>query len=258
MPQVQYLNMPNIGSALGGFGSSFLDETLNKYKTRQEEDALQQVLSQFGPETSMEDKAQALLGAKNVPFQQKQATISSLSDLDKAAKQAEHNKKMLKLQEEKNLQSQKKFDLDLQKLSRKERAEYQKETDPINVGLGTLERMKQLRKKGNLGLAAHQGKLYPFGGETRKDIGAYEMAGKSLIQMVSTIPIRNRLEFEAMADKLTDPYISDAEAEGLLNELTNRLEQELALKNQKYSGYEGPQNTSENPKEKPPLDSFRR
>lgn len=86
MPQVQYLDIPNIGSALGKLGGGFLDEMTNQYKQGRESDALQQILSEFTPDMTDEQKAQKIYGAKNIPFEQKKQVVSSLGDLNKQAK----------------------------------------------------------------------------------------------------------------------------------------------------------------------------
>lgn len=80
--------------------------------------------------------------------------------------------------------------------------------------LETIQQMKDIRKKGNLGIGT--GFRSYFDSDTARDMGKYEQLGKSLISYASTIPIRNQREFNVLADKLFDPSIRDAEAEGIL------------------------------------------
>lgn len=86
---------------------------------------------------------------------------------------------------------------------------------PFQAGLETIQRMRQLGEKGNLGRGSA---LYGFfGGETAKDRGEYEQLGKSLISLASSIPIRNKEEFETLAHNLYDPSIPDSQREGILD-----------------------------------------
>lgn len=123
---------------------------------------------------------------------------------------------------------------------------------PLQGAMDTLNRMKALRKKGNLGI----GSTYsPFSG-TRKEAGEYEQLGKSLIQYATNIPIRNRLEFETLAEKLYDPTTTDATAEGILNAMERIITNSL-----QSAGGETSQNKpsigSIGSKERPPISSFR-
>lgn len=81
-------------------------------------------------------------------------------------------------------------------------------------GLQTIQRMKELRKQGNLGFRGPSDLFFP---EVRKNRGEYEQLGKSLISLASNIPIRNQKEFETLSEQLYDSTISDARAEGILN-----------------------------------------
>lgn len=96
----------------------------------------------------------------------------------------------------------------------------------IQNALGSVEKMRSIRSKGNLGRGSSL--LGFFGGETARDRGEYEQLGKSLISFASTIPIRNRLEFETLAEKLYDPSITDAESEGVLNSMEKILQDSLS------------------------------
>lgn len=112
----------------------------------------------------------------------------------------------------------------------------------------TVNRMREIRKKGNLGRGSSI--FGYFGGETAKHRGEYQTLGNSLIQIASTIPIRNREEFKKLAGSIGDPDITDAEAEGILNGLEKIINDSV----EKFGGTEKGQ-----VKEKrPPLGSFKR
>ena len=87
----------------------------------------------------------------------------------------------------------------------------------LNLALQTVGEMRRIRAKKNLGRGSSL--LGWFGGEAAKDRGEYETLGNSLIQYASNIPIRNRVEFEKLAGRLSDPDITDKEAEGILDGL---------------------------------------
>lgn len=118
------------------------------------------------------------------------------------------------------------------------------------AGLQTVQRMREIGKKGHLGIGSSiQG---AFLGEARKDRGEYEQLGKSLISLASTIPIRNKVEFETLAHNLYDPSLSDEKREGILNAMEQIISQHL--------GSQGGSNQmmNEPKKERPPLSSFKR
>lgn len=125
-------------------------------------------------------------------------------------------------------------------------------TAPFKNALSVIDKMRQLRKKGNLGiLSSVQGLWNP---ETLKDKGEYETLGNSLIQFASSIPIRNKQEFEKLAGHLGDPNITDARAEGILNAMEELIQGNL---NQYQMGEEEESVRSNvNTSKKPPLTSF--
>lgn len=144
---------------------------------------------------------------------------------------------------------QKKFDNELNKKNTKK----EEEILPLRGAMDTLNRMKLLRKKGNLGI----GSTYSPFAKTRKEAGEYEQLGKSLIQYATNIPIRNRLEFETLAEKLYDPTTTDATAEGILNAMERIITNSLQA-----AGGETLQNKlsmeSAGTNQRPPLSSFRK
>ena len=96
---------------------------------------------------------------------------------------------------------------------------------PLESALDTVNEMREIRKKGNLGRGSS---IIGFsGGETARDRGKYEQLGKSLIQYATNIPIRNKLEFETLAERLYDASITDAEAEGVLDAMESIIQKSL-------------------------------
>jgi hypothetical protein len=109
----------------------------------------------------------------------------------------------------------------------KEPSEKDKERE-IEIGklhgaLDTIKDMKNIRKEGNLGLFS---RLDPTN-KTRKQRGEYSRLGKSLISYSTSIPIRNRAEFEEFAHDLSDPNITDAKAEGILDGIEKIINRSL-------------------------------
>ena len=98
-----------------------------------------------------------------------------------------------------------------QKIERKE-AEDQAGRD---AALGVVARMRDIRANGNLGIGS--GALALGNPAARRERGEYQQLGKSLISFATNIPIRNRIEFETLAEQLFDPNLTDATAEGLLD-----------------------------------------
>jgi len=111
---------------------------------------------------------------------------------------------------------------------------------PFKEALTTIERMKSIRKKGGLGFFSHAKSI--FGGEDAKDRGEYQTLGNSLISYASNIPIRNKSEFEKLAGRISDPDITDAEAEGVLTAMEKIIKGSLS----QYSDEES-QNQEKNP-----------
>jgi len=144
--------------------------------------------------------------------------------------------------------------------------ELQEKVVPLQNALKTVADMRNLRKTGKLGIGST---MWPTG-EVRKMAGEYAQLGKSLISMASNIPIRNKAEFETLAEGLYDPNITDATAEGTLNAMEKILSRAL----EEYQGQGGGSSSQGKPsldygpgtgigktsnnKERPPLSSFQR
>ena len=168
--------------------------------------------------------------------------LNKLTGMDMSGINDPEARKMLMTQ---SLQGQNKDMLAQSKLDR----ENQEKLAPLQSGLSTIEQMRNLRSKGNLGRGSGVwGKL--AGGDTARQSGEYEQLGKSLISLATNIPIRNRIEFETLAEKLYDPTIQDAEAEGILNAMERIIKGNMG-------GLQNPSDSS-NKSDRPPLSSFNR
>lgn len=143
-------------------------------------------------------------------------------------------------------------------LAGKTEKENAEKTAPFQAGLDALSQMRRLRQKGNLGFGS--GVKGIFSPETRRERGEYEQLGKSLISLASNIPIRNQLEFQTMAEKLYDPSVTDAEAEGILNAMERIISNSMGGDGIGARGPAGPKNQGPQgqPQERPPLSSFHR
>lgn len=109
--------------------------------------------------------------------------------------------------------------------------------------LDILQRQKKLVERGHLGpkfgvaggLSEKPKFLSTLKKEGRRDRAEYERLGKSLIQMSSNIPIRNRQEFETLAHGLFDPNISVAEIEGNLDAMQRIINNNLGVSSEDSS-----------------------
>lgn len=133
---------------------------------------------------------------------------------------------------------------------KKLREEKKGEITSLQGALSSVDEMMKIRRKGNLGLGTSFRELAR--GETSKDVGAYQTLGNSLISFASKIPVRNQKEFEKLTGNISDPYISDKEAEGILTRLKKII-------NDSMMEYEEEETPSQNVKtEKKPLSAFRK
>lgn len=149
-----------------------------------------------------------------------------------------------------NLQENK-YKQDADALIQKTDKENRENIEPLRGAMDALNRMKLLRKKGSLGVGASYS---PFK-STRKDAGEYEQLGKSLIQYATNIPIRNRIEFETLAENLYDPNITDAKADGILNAMERIINNSMSVYGGKVN-QENPKSSSIGQQNRPPLTQF--
>lgn len=118
----------------------------------------------------------------------------------------------------------------------KEASKEQEVSKAKEGALDVVNRMKELRSGGNLGWKIGQNLGLGFAsGKVRTDRKEYEQLGKSLISFATNIPIRNRLEFETLAENLYDPTMTDAEAAGILNAMERILKHGIITKEENKS-----------------------
>lgn len=224
MPQLQYLDIPTWGSALGQFGNAALGGYEQARQQRTEEDAVQDLISKL--QSGENDPFIDIIGQKNLPFEKKKGFADLFNRADEIRVREE---------EAKNKRKQ----LNLEKDQKK-----REQNQPLQSALKRVDEMKKIREKGRLGLPLHATKH--IRGQAARDKGAYETLGKSLISFASTIPIRNRLEFETLSETIFDPYISDAEASGILDKMRTIIEDSIThpedndeSENRKKAGLQG-------------------
>lgn len=187
-----------IGSNLSGvarnqYYKSRLDELLNKYAPNQGQyqDAMQRLLSEF-PE---DIQAQGMKRLEPMRQQQTGAALSQITGYPPEIMAA--------------------LPPELQKIALtgsykgptgKDAAKQQNLLGATN----TLNRMKELLEKRTVGPKMSRPGTTSrkwgstFSGEGVKDRAEYERLGKSLISFATAIPIRNRLEFETLANSMYD------------------------------------------------------
>ena len=237
MPQLQYLDMPTWGQALGNFGSSFLGEVTNKYKQNRENEALNTMLDNLSPDMQEEDLLKEILKEKGVAPERKQSVANLFSQARNRQEQNAIRNAAQKRADKQFELAQNKYNLDVKKLDQKESENYHKIVDPYKDMIYTLDRMAEIRKRGRLGWGSE---VMAMGrGETSKDVEAYKLLGKSLISKVSGVPIRNRLEFETLSNEIMDPTLSDKGFEGIYENFKGRAMNGIDVANERYSGLQG-------------------
>lgn len=246
------------------------------YMNRTDEKSIQKAIEGLGPNPSPRDLLNALTNTKTYNNSSKQKAlqnyigVAEFEELQKKEKQkikdeeeklnriknsgiALVNNSQLSDDEKKNLIDQinnNQIELSaIESITKpnkidKTAIEQDEKKKTLNSAIKRVDEMIGLRKKGNLGTGSNITKY--FSNDIAKDFGSYEQLGKSLIQLSTTIPIRNRQEFETLAEKLYDPTILDAEALGMLEKLRGILEDSL-----------GEEPVATEPKRKP-LSAFRK
>ena len=164
------------------------------------------------------------------------------------ALQRERNSFQSNLQKEK-LDSQRQMEAD------KLKGNQQEKIAPLEAGLETIQKMRQISQGNNLGRGSAA--LGFFGGQTAQDRAMYSQLGKSLISLASNIPIRNQKEFETLAHDLYDPSLPDDAREGILQAM-----EAIIMGNMQQ--FENGQSMNNNPAKssvknnRPPISSFMR
>lgn len=106
----------------------------------------------------------------------------------------------------------------------KRRQKQKEETQSLEGALDIVGRIRDLNTGIGLGPTG-----LPFKGfeSVRKTRAEAEQLGKSLISFATTIPIRNRLEFETLAGQLIDPNLNQAARAGVLDAMERILSVQL-------------------------------
>jgi hypothetical protein len=214
------------------------------YMNRSDENAVRKAIQDLGPDADARAILDALTNVKTYRPAAKQQALSNFLGVENFNELKRRSVEQENLIREKNQIAQQLADT-------KANVKDTKLEDKVAATEGALDilnQMRDIRKKGNLGRGSSYTKF--FGGEPAKDFGKYQRLGKSLIQFSSNIPIRNRQEFEVLAEDLYDPTISDDEAEGVLEAM------EIIIK--KSLNPTESIDIKESKNEKPPLSSFQR
>lgn len=139
---------------------------------------------------------------------------------------------------------------------KKSTVKYNKDVGGLKGALETIDRMEKIGSKNNLGVGSST--YSAFDPETRKDIGEYEQLGKSLISYASTIPIRNRQEFETLSHDIFDSSLSDAKRAGILESMKRIIRNSIASYTNPNALESEEGGAMQQPQERPPLTSFMR
>jgi plasmid maintenance system antidote protein VapI len=219
MPQVQFLEeQPSPGSQIGqSFGSGLSQGLSSALSQHFQQKQNKQQLSGLTP-------AFEKLG---IPKEGINELINSGLSPELAANLAiQFGRQQQQAQAQQTKQQQ-----DLQKLE----SEKQVKLEPFRSGLDYINRQRQLLKTGHLGkkfgvgggLSEKPKVLSTMTKSGRKARAEYERLGKALISLSSNIPIRNKQEFQTLAESLYDPNISEAEIEGNLDAMERIIRNNL-------------------------------
>lgn len=204
------------------------------YQNRADEMALQNAIGRLGANPTPRQILDAVTGTKTYNPQSKQALFKNYlgaSEFEELQKKSNASQEQAKAETAESKRAtgvaEKQRDRQLDIMENKSVKTHARAAtdDQIKAGIQTVKEMRDIGKKGNLGIGTGIRKV--FSGEAAKDAGTYEQLGKSLIQLSTTIPIRNKLEFETLAEKLYDPSIRDAEREGILDAMENILNRSI-------------------------------
>ncbi len=219
-----------LGEGLQKFGQSFTQG----YQNRADEMALQRAIGGLSENATPRQILDAVTGTKTYSPEAKQNLFKNYLSAYEAEERKKTKEETVKKEEEKfkeqkrateKAEEQRDRNLALQEKKAVKVEKSVASQQQIKSGLQTVKEMRDIGAKGNLGIGVGVRKL--LSDEAAKDAGEYEQLGKSLIALSTTIPIRNRLEFETLAEKLYDPSIRDAEREGVLTAMENILNRSL-------------------------------
>ncbi len=213
----------DMGAAIGRGIESFS----NARNKNQDQAAIRNALESLGPDAKAEDLIRSLTSLDLHDPGSIKGPIENLAGAERISQERER------------------LDLQRSKLDKPDKSNV-KEEDRIRqseAALKTVDRMREIRAEGRLGLASPVTKY--FSGATRKNIGEYKRLGKSLIALASTIPIRNQKEFDVLSSDLFDTEITDDEAIGILDGMEKILRDSI-----------GPAASKPDKKDRPPLSAF--
>ncbi len=252
MPALQVVDFNTEGTSLEKTLAGFSGRHRQNQVEKQENDALGAIYRDYKKEGGqLEDVLRQIQTKPGISPSKRLSAAKELIDMQRI--NGDLQKNQLREQEERN-KLQAKEQADEQKQQQKERVEAEKKATKdreerlsFDAALDSVNKMKQIRKNGNLGRTAYL--TQTFGSDTQRDMGEYTTLGNSLISYASNIPIRNRQEFEKLAGRISDPHITDAEAEGILDAL------ERIISNSRKP-FEDPNAAAEQPKQRRPLSDF--
>ena len=256
MPALQYIDRPNWGSALGDFGSAALGEVSKTMEINNKNDAMKQALANAkkirDEGGSEEDAVAELVGVPGLDLNETKTLTGIFSDIGVKREKRETKAKKDEMDQKNFELREKKFQHDIDKVDKKDQQNYIKDIGSYQVGENVLDSMSALVEKGNLGVTS---RMDPRD-QTLADIAEWEITSKKMVNFVlSGVVIRNKHEFLAAANRLTDPYTRDATKRGIIKGLRKTLKEEIDIVNQKYQkgkysgegGQEAPQQQPQAP-----------
>lgn len=212
---------------------SFVNRNRSNQIERQETDALKQIYDKYkGDGDNIRGRIEDITKTPGISPTTRVNTVNQLLSYEK------HNNELTnkaRQAQEKSSIDKDKLDIQQSRLSETQRANQLNEdkfqeqkdektlkkkdkTDSIKNATKVLDRMKQIRKKENIGRGSQVAGL--LGGQTSRDRAEYETLGKSLISYASNINIRNQKEFEVLAENLYNPSLTLSEIDGILDAMT--------------------------------------
>lgn len=190
------------GEAFANIGQA-LPDLINQYQNNQKNEKKEEATRKLGIDPDLPPEIQKLMMQYNL--------MGGLEE-----KKGKNEKDLLN--EEYNLKQK--------AATSKLKGEKQEKIKTFENALGTIQEMRRLGATNNLGRSLTGGL---FGGQMAKDRGKYEQLGKSLISFASTIPIRNKAEFETLAENLYDPSIPDSKREGILSGMEDIIRKNMSV-----------------------------
>lgn len=229
-----------------------LSNSLNEgYKNRHDTMALQKAVGSLGPNASPRDILNAVTGVQTYNPQAKQQFTQNYLATAEMENKFEEAKAKRKEQQDK-VEREKTSGLgliDLSPLPDEEKAQLRRKLEsgelsvkgldkhinsqvknyekarPYKAALDIIDSMESIIKKENLGRGSQFTRL--VNDEVANDYGRYEQLGKALISFATPIVIRNKLEFETLAEKIYDPSLSNKEKEGVLESMRQIISSNL-------------------------------